>query len=194
LHLSLYPRTLQESALCRFRQQVLADIVCQSKFQGLIDRLIVVAPSFHQSFQNLRSLEIAAVVCSLNCLQQAQQAMHQALEILAVRFPQWLRKIALPHWYGRYNPTLPRLDVAILLGQQRFFMEEIASDIHHLLEKVRQSGSCEIGGLAEIKVLEQVWSRQFQALNQATTDRPEILRLSNCDVCLHKGAGGRYVA
>jgi hypothetical protein len=117
--------------------------------------------------------------------------MHQALEILAVRFPQWLRKISLPHWYGRYNPTLPRLDVAILLGQQRFFMEEIASDIHHLLEKVDQSGSREICELHEVKVLHRVWSQMFPLTNQASNNRLEALSIRDCDLCFQEGVGGR---
>jgi hypothetical protein len=117
--------------------------------------------------------------------------MNQTLEVLAVRYSQWLRKIALPHWYGRYNPTAPRLDVAILLGQQRFFMEEIASDIHHLLENVHQSGSHEINELYEVQVLERVWTQQFQGRNLDQSLRLEALSLKDCEVCSHKGAGRR---
>lgn len=191
LHLSLFPGSLHENALCRFRQQTLSDVISQREFQRLIDRLIALAPSLGHNFQNLSSLEVVSLVCSLNRLYRAQQAMNQALEVLAARFPQWLRKIALPHWYGRYNPTVPRLDVAILLGQQRFLIEEIASDIHHLLEKVDQSGSREISELPEVKLLEQVWLQQFQTLNQTRTDRLETLSLRDCELCSHKEAGRR---
>ena len=191
LHLSLFPRTLHENALCLFRQRILSDRVSQREFQRLIDRLTVYAPSPNHNFQNLKSLEIVSLVCSLNRLHRAQQAMNQALEVLAVGFPQWLRKIALPHWYGRYNPTVPRLDVAILLGQQRFLMEEISSDIHHLLEKVNQSGSREICELHEVKVLNQVWSHLFYATNQAQKNRLGALSIRDCGFCFQEGAGGR---
>jgi hypothetical protein len=115
--------------------------------------------------------------------------MHQALEVLALQFPQWLRKVALPHWYGRYNRATPRLEVAMLLGQQRFLMEEIGADIHHLLSEVHQSGSRELNELHEIKVLSQIWAQQFQTpyLNQW----PENLTLDHCNVCPYKAVGRR---
>ena len=192
LHLSLFPANLHENALCWFRQQILSDAVRQREFQRLMDRLIVLAPTLNSNFQSLKSLEVVSLVCSLNSLHRAQQAMNQALEVLAVRFPQWLRKIALPHWYGRYNPTVHRLDVAILLGQQRFLMEEIASDIHHLLEKVDQSGSREISELHEVKVLNRVWTQMFPVTDQAPNHRLESLSIRDCDFCFHDGAGGRH--
>jgi transposase len=194
LHLSLFPAMLHENALCRFRQQIFSDAVSQREFQRLIDRLIVFAPALNNSFQNLKSLNIVSLVCSLNRLYWAQQAMNQALEVLAVRFPQWLRKIALPHWYGRYNPTVPRLDVAILLGQQRFLMEEIASDIHHLLAKAHQSDLREISELYEIQVLDRVWAQQFQVLNQSQSNRLETLSIKDCEVCSHAGTERRHSA
>lgn len=188
LHLSLMPAMLHENALCRFRQRTLTDPTNQRDFQKLIDRLVIFAPTLNNNFQELKSLEIVSAVCSLNRLHRAQQAMYQALQVLAARFPQWLRKITLPHWYGRYNPTILRLDVAILPGQKRFLMEEIASDIHHLLEKVRQSGSQEISELREVWVLDQVWRQQFQVPVQAGTDRLETLNSKDCEVCSHNGA------
>jgi transposase len=194
LHLSLFPGMLHKNALCRFRQRIFSDFASEREFQKLIDRLIVLAPALHHDFQNLKSLEVVSLVCSLNCLHQAQQAMNQALEVLAVRCPQWLRKIALPHWYGRYNPTVPRLDVAILLGQQRFLMEEIASDIHHLLEKVHQSGSGEIRELHEVKVLNRVRSQLFQVTGQSQNNRLEAMNIKDCDFCFHDGAEGRRPA
>jgi transposase len=191
LHLSLMPARLREHALCRFRQGIFHNPVNQREFQRLIDRLLVFTPSLNNNFQMLKSLETVAIVCSLNRLHQAQQAMNQALEVLAVRYPQWLRKIALPHWYGRYNPTIPRLDVAILFGEQRFLMEEIASDINHLLQKVYQSGSPEMNQFYEFRVLEQVWTQQFELLNQPVRDRPETLLSNDCEVCFHNEAGRR---
>ena len=191
LHLSLMPAMLHENALCRFRQGLFTDLVSQRDFQRLINRLVVFAPTLNNNFQDLKGLGIVSAVCSLNRLHRAQQAMYQALEVLAARFPQWLRKTAQPHWYGRYNPAVPRLGVAILLGQQRFLMEEIGSDIQHLLEKAHQSGSREISELYEVRVLDQVWSQQFQSLGQAGTERLEILSSKDCDVCSHNGAGRR---
>lgn len=163
LHMSLIPTIFHESALCQFRQRILTDFGSQLEFQRLIDRLAKFNPSIRSNFQDLKSLDIVALVCSINRLNRAQQAMHQALEVLAVRFPEWLRKAALPHWYGRYNRATPRLEVTLLLGQQRFLMEEIETDIHHLLEKLHQSGLQELGELPEVKVLHQIGSQESLA-------------------------------
>lgn len=194
LHLSLSPGMFHENALCQFRQRILRCPVSQHQFQTLFDRLSAFAPMLSNNFQNLKSLEIVSLVCALNRLNRAQQAMHQVLEELAARFPQWLRKNALPHWYGRYNPAKPRLDVAVLLGQQRFLMEEIGSDIDHLLAKVHQSGSQEISELHVVKVLEQVGSQQFRGLGQAQIDRQESLSSKDCEICSQTGEGRMHPA
>jgi transposase len=186
LHLSLIPATVHESALCEFRRRILMDFSSQLEFQRLIDRLAKFNPSIGTNFQNLKSLDVVAFVCSMNRLNRAQEAMHQALEVLASRFPEWLRKATLPHWYGRYNRVTPRLDVAMLLGQQQFLMEEIGADIHYLLQKIDQSESQEMSELHEIMVLRQIWSQQFQALNTAFNHGPPTLNLKDCDACLLK--------
>ena len=193
LHLALIPRMLDENALCPFRQGILSDAARQREYQLLIDQLVRFAPSLNNYLQDLESLELVSLVCSLNRLDQAQQAMNQALEALAAKFPQWLRQIALPHWYGRYNPATLRLHVAVLLGQQRFLMEEICSDIHYLLEKVPQSGSQELSGLLQINVLERICLKQCQTLKKKQPDLLESLSLEDCNSCPHRAdeGGGR---
>jgi transposase len=188
LHQSLIPSIFHESALCEFRQRILMDFGSQLEFQRLMDRLVKLIPSIRNNTQDLKSLNVVAVVCSLNRLNRAQQAMHQALEVLAFQFPEWLRKATLPHWYGRYNRATPRLEVAMLLGQQRFLMEEIGADIHHLLNEVHQSGSRELNELDEIKALSLIWAQQFQT--PYLNEWPETLTLDHCNVCPYK-AGGR---
>jgi transposase len=189
LHLSLIPAIFHESALCEFRQGILIDFGRQLEFQRLIDRLVKLIPPIRNNAQDLKSLNVIAFVCSVNRLNRAQQAMHQALEVLAFQFPEWLRKATLPHWYGRYNRATPRLEVAMLLGQQRFLMEEIGTDIHYLLSEVHQSGSRELNELHEIKVLDQLWIQQFQT--PYLTHWPEKLTLDHCNVCPYKARGRR---
>lgn len=194
LHLSLIPAIFRESDLCEFRQRLLTEGTTQLEFQKLIDRLAKFVPSIKHNFQNLKSLEVISLVCSLNRLHRAQEAMHQALEVLAARFPEWLRRIALPHWYGRYNHATPRLEVAILLGHQRFLMEEIGADIYHLLDEAKQTSCVEICELHEIKALNQVWSQQYEPLNLTHNHWPENLNWSTCDTCPYKTAEKRRPA
>jgi len=190
LHLSLIPSLFHEDTLCKFRQRILLDPACQDEFQALIDRLLLFTPPLPNGFQHPKVMELVSLVCSLNRLDQAQQAMNRGLEVLAVRFPNWLRKIALPHWYGRYNHTTHRFDEAALPGEERFSMEEISADIHHLLEEIHQSGSPEISELYEVRALDRVWS-QFQARDQAQNAGIQILNSKDCNACTHLGAGRR---
>jgi transposase len=191
LHLSLIPARFHEYVFCEFRQRILTYSDNQQEFQRLVDRITSLVPSPTGPAQQLNGLEVASFVCSVNRLSHAQQAMNQVLEILAARFPDWLRKMALPHWYGRYNRVIPRLEVALLLGQQRFLMEEIGADIHHLLEKIHQSGSTELAELHEIKMLEQVWAQQFTTPEQRTCPSHENPNLTACNTCAYRGAGRR---
>lgn len=192
LHLSLIPGIFHETALCEYRRNVLTTPVHQERFQRLINRLLMFTPALNNKFQNIQHLEVISLVCSINRLNRAQQTMDQALEILATKFPDWLRKVALPHWYGRYNHAITRLDIAVLLGQQRFSVEEIGADIHHLLKEVHRAGSREINELHEVQMLNQVWSQQFQTMNPSQNRWPETLNLEDCDACASMGAGRRY--
>jgi transposase len=191
LHLSLLSGILHETALCQFRQRVICDPASQSEFQKLVDRLVGLGPLPSPAFQKSSAEEVIDSVCTFNCLSTAQQTMQQTLEVLAARFPEWLRKIALPHWYGRYNPAVPLVDAARRIAQREFLMEEITSDIHHLLEKVGRSGLPEISQLAEVKALQQVWLPQAQRFGQAASDRQELLSHKLCEDCSYAGAGWR---
>jgi transposase len=189
LHLSLVPARFHEYVFCEFRQRILTDSASQYEFQRLLDQLITLIPSLCSSFQHLNSREVVAFVCSVNQLDHAQQTMNQVLETLAVQFPDWLRKMALPHWYGRYNRAVPRPEVALLLGQKRFLMEEIGADIHHLLKKIHQSDLPELRELYEVKALDRVWSQQFKALNLQPGNWPENFK--GCNTCVYQGMARR---
>jgi transposase len=192
LHLSLLPKPLDEKVPCLFRQEILRNPVGQYEYQILIDRLVRYAPSLNDRFQHLRSLELVALVCSVNRLNQVHQSMNRALEVLAARFPQWLRTITLPHWYGRYNPAIDRFHGTILPGGHPFLLEEIEADIQHLLDKVHQSGSREISELHEVKSLEQIWLQQLSASKPLPPGRLELLSHKDCESCSQRGAGGRH--
>jgi len=191
LHLALIPARFHEYVLCEFRQRLLMDTVGQNEFERLMERLTTFVPALRGNLQALKSLEVVRSVCSINRLNHAQQAMNQVLGILAARVPDWLRRIALPHWYGRYSHATPRLEVAILLGQQRFLMEEIGADINHLLTKIQQSGLDELGEIYEVQALEQIWLQHFKGLSSAPNRWPENLDLKDCSTCAFRGAGRR---
>jgi hypothetical protein len=121
----------------------------------------------------------------MNSIGWVQEAMGQALEAVACRDPQLLRKIALPHWYGRYTHSTHEGN-STASCRTAFSMQEIGTDIHHLLAEVHRSGEQEINEIQEVKVLEYVWKRQFEKPDQM---------LNDCGSCIHRERSnwsGRY--
>jgi transposase len=194
LHLSLLPQPLGEMALCQFRERILSNGMDAQAYQVLIDGLVRSVPLLDSRMGLPGSLEIVSLVCSVNRLNQFHQAMNRVLEVLAARFSPWLRAIALPHWYGRYNPASARFGGSILPDQQRFRIEEIGSDIQHLLEQVSQSGSPEIRELSEIRFLEQVWLQHLETVRLSPGNQLTLFDHTDCESCSQKTGGGRHPA
>jgi transposase len=186
LHLRVYPPVFHESALCEFRQKILIDPVYRGEFQKLIDRLLVLNPPLNNRFQEVESLDMVSIVCSVNRLGLIDGAICQAIGSLACTSPVWLRKIALPHWYGRYNQTAPGFDSTAPLSHQELSIREIGTDILYLLEEVRCSGSDEIKELYEVKMLDLIWKRQLEKSDQGLNDDGNLLKLNPCDACIYK--------
>ena len=189
LHLPVYSPEFRNGALCEFRQMVLIEPECQSEFQKLIDRLLLFDHRLNNRFQNFKILELVSIVCLVNRQGLIYEAICQALEVLACRFPGWLQKIALPYWYGRYNRTVSWLDSTALLYQQELSIHEMGADIHHLLEEVRRSGFYEIEELHEVKMLDQIWAQQFEKPSHLMNDQRKFSKLNSCDFCIHKERG-----
>jgi transposase len=186
LHLPVYSPMFHENTLCEFRQKILIDPVYQREFQKLIDRLITVNPSFNNRSQGAEILELVSMVCSANRLGFIHGAICQAIGSLACNSPVWLRKTALPHWYGRYNQTAPGFDFTASINHQELSIQEIGADIHYLLEEVRCSGPAEVNELQELRTLDHIWMRQLKKSNQLSNDKDKVLTINDCDFCICK--------
>lgn len=186
LHLPSYSPVFHESELCKFRQKILNNTSYQQEFEILVDRLIPFNPPQAEKLQIYKNSEMVSMVCLINRLGQVHEAMGQAIEALVRRFPEWLRMIALPHWYGRYNHTVPSFDLAATLGQQELFIQEIITDIHYLVEEKQRSGSEEINELHELKWLERIWAAQKQKTDQLPGSKKQPLAINSCDFCIYR--------
>jgi transposase len=196
LHLPAYPTVFHESALCQFRQRILVDPVCRQEFQELIDRLAGLNPPQADKIQDFRDLKLISMVCAINRLGMVSGAMSQAIEILVRRFPDWLRKIARPHWYGRYNQTAPSFDASASLNRHELSIQAIGADLEYLLEAAHASGCAEIYELPEIKRLEQVRSWQSRKPNMLSDAMGGLLTHDDCDFCIYPeriGSDDKYL-
>ncbi len=157
LHLPVHALVFRQDALCQFRQGVLADPSRQAGFQKLIDRLLTLEPPCEKKPEDFRSLKLVMTVCAFNRLGEMYEAFCQALEVLAFRYPLWLKRVAQPHWYGRYNHIARSAALTALLR-----IQEIDADIRHLLTAAGHAAPPEIRELPEIRKLECLWKLQFE--------------------------------
>lgn len=186
LHLPSYSPIFHESELCKFRQKILTNISYQHEFEMLVERFL---PFNHPQIDKLRKckgIDMIMMVCSANRLSQVHEAMSQAIEALVRKDPEWLRTIALPHWYGRYNHTVPSFDMAATLSQQELLIQEILADIHYLVDEKQRSSHSAINELQELKLLEFIWTLQTERANKLSNLKSQPHSLSNCDSCIYK--------
>jgi transposase len=182
LHLPVYPPTFRESELCEFRQRIFQDQQFQHEFQSLIDYLVTFNPPLNEKFQSFIVLEQLSHICSRNRLNWMQVAMSRMLEVLAVRFPDWLRKVTLPHWYGRYNHTMRGFKTGNQPYHNEASMEEIAADIDHLLDEIHRSSPLAVCELQEVRAVERIWK---QRIKRPLIDKHETLNPNDCKSCVH---------
>jgi hypothetical protein len=120
-----------------------------------------------------------------------QEAMSQAIEAMACKSPERLRKIALPHWYGRYGGSTSRLGLSGGKSQRDVSAQEIRSDIRHLLAEIHQLDWPEANQLREVKALEFLWKQQFEHSARISNRKDNIVEnLLDCESCTVM-AGGR---
>ena len=183
MHLPLKTVTFNQSALSRFPRRIVIDAFRLVELQKMIDRFIKLNPPFANEIDQLENLDLLAAVCWKNRMEYSIQAMCQTLEIVAGKYPQWLRKVALSHWYGRYNRLSPGQAATLSLCGQENPMEAIGADIHYLITQMIQSGTREMNELPEVKSLYRVWIVQFDKWNRPQTDKGTGLTLKDCAAC-----------
>src|SRR3990172_81815 len=181
LHLPVNAVILHQNALCEFRQKVLSNPESQREFQKMVDRLIRLSPPYNHTLQNFEVLALLSNICSINITNKAQEAMCAALGALASRFPEWLRQIAQPHWYWRFNHIPPFANPVSSMRQPELSMVKLGADIQHLLQEVNNSNLGEIHELKEIKTLYFIWERQFETDGAAPSAQSEHSTWNNCD-------------
>lgn len=183
LHLPLNSPNLNPQELCEFRQQLLSDLNRLGAFQNLLDRLVGFG-LFAPAQEPVKAIRLLTTVCTINRFEEVVDAMYRVLETLALVDPDWLRRIAKPYWYDRYNrrrkfPTLPISDpkwnARVLL---------IGADIRYLLGQIDQSNHPHLASLEEIKEIRKIWDEQYMLHSKETDCQTSIeWGLTRCASC-----------
>jgi Transposase domain (DUF772) len=177
LHLSPDYPGVHPLVLCEFRKSLFKNLAARQVFQLILNRLsesglvrfgYVEWPNAHQ---------VLLAVCRLSRLERLIEAMRLALEALADRQSEWLRGVALPHWYKRYDQVLSTGLLPCLKEEQEAMVIGIGTDAVYLLEKAAQVN----GNLAMLTEVQALWREWHQQFNQS--DHEIKWRLPYCLVC-----------
>lgn len=177
LHLPINSPLMNPFSLCIFRQKLLSQSAYQMEFQRLLDRLIE-GGFIEKQEPPLEALRVLAEVCMRTRLDQVMTGMCHTLEALALRDPEWLRQISLPHWYRRYDVANRQTDLTQSMEQQRELADAIGADITFLLEAITQENKSELCSLNEVQELYRLWREQIDPIRQAG-----ITLLRYCHYC-----------
>jgi transposase len=184
LHLRAIAAEFHRDELCEFRQYVISNSECQEVFQKLIQKLLMLKPQMGNKPENVEVLSMVSTICFMNRLSLVEEAMCQTLECLAGRFPEWLRRVALAHWYVRYTRKSPGPSQASLQRQLGLSIADIGADIQYLLAEAAQSDSPEIKELQEIAALNHIWKKQFEIPIQTSSHKPAEFSEKECAACV----------
>lgn len=178
LHLPLNPPVPRPRSLCDYRQALLIDPVAMREFRALVRRLGSLGHSRGDSPLAHDNGKMLASLCAFNRLQWNYEAMHRLLEALASAWPQWLRSVALPHWYTFYRAASPPI-VARARGEEALALSRsIGADALHLLGAIANSGDPALSELQEVRALQQVWRQQFERCEGG-----QIALRAHCSFC-----------
>lgn len=119
-------------------------------------------------------------ICTRNRTEEIINCMNNAIEATAASQPEWLRSIALPHWYERYYRKSGSMRIPNMSQQIESLVQIIGEDGAHLLNVIDNSGPPALAGLPEIRVLRRQWQWQFESDGSGRVK----FRATNCEHCL----------
>jgi hypothetical protein len=174
LHLTTPSPKLDPHSFCEFRNQILNDQQRRRFFEEIFKHIY---PEITSTVMN----DVPAIDDVLNSICENQirasliEAMLCSMEALSANYFNWLRRVALPHWYQRYNRSLIVITSENPTRKQDPTREDIQKDIQHLLCEIRASNSREIMEMQETKNLNFI----LEQLSDSNS-------MKNCNHCINQ--------
>ncbi len=173
LHLPNPGPKLDPFTLCAFRQKVLKNyrygLLLEEVFKVLYPQLRPDQPENAPHIYNM-----IKTICVNTVRTSVVEAMFHAIEALSANHFTWLRQVALPHWYERYNHSSSTMGSGLSIRQKELTPDDLRLDIQYLLEAADQANAQKINEVQEIKTLRHMW-------NQLLHYRPE----EQCAYCFN---------
>ena len=173
LHLPHPGPRLDPFILCSFRQRVLKEHGC-CLLQEEMFKILYPLLGANEAQQDSNSCNAIKAICMNTIRALVVEAMFHAIEALSANHFTWLSKVAAPHWYERYSPSLLLLNSSLSIRQKEFSTDDLRLDIEYLLQAADQSTSQKINEVSEIKILKE-------RLDQLLHYRPE----NQCAYCFN---------
>jgi transposase len=161
LHLPLNYLSLEEGVFCKFRQWLRGNPAGQQDFQTLLLRLSE-RTAFNPHHVGLEGSRVITDVCLTSRLGRIWEDLNQALQVLAIRRPDWLLANSLPHWFKRYNHDYRNLNLLEDRPKQKALAQSIGADGYYLLEAISKTRDPNLSDLLEIIKLRQIWDDEFE--------------------------------
>ena len=161
LHLPLNCPSFAPYRLCRERNRLRNQVGSHKVFQNLVAHVADINNHGCKADLQVEAQTLVQTVCRLCRLGVVVEAMQLVLEALASHHSEWLRKIALPHWYERYNPAM-NWEKKFNYGDLASGAEIIGADMCYLLERIEQYGIPAMLACEEVQDLESVYNQQYE--------------------------------
>jgi transposase len=162
LALPLEDEGFSHGLLGQFRERLVAGGVEMGLLEAMLERLGGLGLLKGKGKQRTDSTHVLAATRELNRLELVGETMRRLLEVLAVAYPEWLRRQVTADWIDRYGERfeeyrLPenkaeRYQLAEAIGQDGFYLWQ------QLWATTAPAGSSQLPAVA---VLRQVWLQQF---------------------------------
>jgi transposase len=165
LSLDLDDAGFDSSVLSEFRDRLIAGSLELHLLDAMLSRFKSVGLLKARGRQRTDSTHVLAAVRALNRLQCIGETVRQALNVLAVAAPDWLRAHLDPDWRQRYQHRFEEGRLPTAEAERHARAEQIGADGRTLLTLIAQpSAPSWLGELPALRTLRQVWLQQFYAV------------------------------
>lgn len=173
LHLPTPSPHLDPDSLCSFRSRIMTDPQCRCLFQEVFKTIYPEITS--TVMKEEPDLEyVLQSICENDVRATLVEAMLQSMEALSSTHFDWLRQIALPHWYQRYDRSLAIIASENAVQKRELTREDILGDIQHLLFEIHALNLRDIIEMPETKLLNRIWEQLSDPAS-----------MKDCSSCIH---------
>jgi hypothetical protein len=157
-----------------FRRRILTDPGCRVLFGEMFNTISPeITPIVIKEETDIH--DVLNSICDREVHAALVEAMYSSIEALSANHFNWLRSIARPHWYQRYNYSQNLSKSSGSIQELEVSRQDIQEDIQYLLFEIRESKSREIIEMPETKNLDLIW--------ELLQDKPSV---RDCNRCINK--------